>query len=71
MLGIFRSLPGGAGVIDPVDRKQLKEWPVPRGSTNDAENGELVRFELARGARVPACRPRASPSGSAIPKRSR
>ena len=31
-LGIFRALPGGAGVIDPVDRKQLKEWPVPRGN---------------------------------------
>ena len=52
MLGIFRSLPGGTGVIDPVDRKQLKEWPVPRGGTNDAESGELVRFELARGGRA-------------------
>jgi ribonuclease R len=52
MLGIFRSLPGGIGVIDPVDRKQLKEWPVTRGNTNDAENGELVRFELARGGRA-------------------
>ena len=45
-LGIFRALPGGGGVIDPVDRKQLKEWRVARGATNDAENGELVRFEL-------------------------
>ncbi len=52
MLGIFRALPGGAGVIDPVDRKQLKEWPVPRGNTNDAENGELVRFEFTRSSRV-------------------
>ncbi|MGV1013957.1 MAG: ribonuclease R [Methyloceanibacter sp.] len=51
LLGIFRALPGGAGVIDPVDRKQLKEWPVPRGNTGDAENGELVRFELARSGR--------------------
>ncbi len=50
-LGIFRSLAGGGGVIDPVDRKQLKEWRVPRGSTNDAETGELVRFELGGGAR--------------------
>ncbi len=62
MLGIFRSLPGGAGVIDPVDRKQLKEWPVPRGNTGEAKNGELVRFELAgskrfghSAARVTAC----------------
>ncbi len=51
-LGIFRSLPGGTGVIDPVDRKQLKEWPVARGGTNDAESGELVRFELTRGGRA-------------------
>jgi len=51
LLGIFRALPGGTGVIDPVDRKQLKEWPVTRGNTGDAENDELVRFELARGGR--------------------
>jgi ribonuclease R len=52
LLGIFRALPGGAGVIDPVDRKQLREWPVARGATNDAENGELVRFEIGRGSRM-------------------
>ncbi len=52
LLGIFRALSGGAGVIDPVDRKQLKEWPVPRGQTNEAENGELVRFELTRTSRM-------------------
>jgi ribonuclease R len=52
LLGIFRSIPGGAGVIDPIDRKQLKEWPVARGATHDAENGELVRFEIVRGSRM-------------------
>jgi ribonuclease R len=52
LLGIFRALPGGTGVIDPVERKQLREWPVARGATGDAENGELVRFEIARGSRV-------------------
>ena len=51
-LGIFRALSGGAGVVDPVDRKQLKEWPVPRGQANEAENGELVRFELTRSSRM-------------------
>ncbi|MFO7476752.1 MAG: ribonuclease R [Methyloceanibacter sp.] len=51
LLGVFRALPGNTGVIDPVDRKQLREWPVARGATSDAETGELVRFELARGAR--------------------
>jgi ribonuclease R len=52
LLGIFRALPGGSGVIDPVDRKQLKEWPVARGATGDAQNGELVRFEIARVSRM-------------------
>jgi ribonuclease R len=52
LLGIFRALSGGAGVIDPVDRKQLKEWPVARGNTSEAEHGELVRFELGRGGRA-------------------
>jgi ribonuclease R len=52
LLGIFRALSGGAGVIDPVDRKQLKEWPVARGQTNEAGNGELVRFELTRSSRM-------------------
>ncbi|MGZ8415408.1 MAG: ribonuclease R [Methyloceanibacter sp.] len=52
VLGIFRALPGGSGVIDPVDRKQLKEWPVPRGQTNEAESSELVRFELTRSSRM-------------------
>ena len=58
LLGIFRSLKDGRGVIDPIDKKQLKEWTVPRGSTGDAESGELVRFEIARAARygVPTAR---------------
>jgi ribonuclease R len=51
LLGIFRELAGGAGVIDPIDRKQLKEWRVARGATGDAANGELVRFELSGSAR--------------------
>jgi ribonuclease R len=51
LLGIFRALPGGGGVIDPIDRKQLKEWRVARGGTEDAENGELVRFEFAGASR--------------------
>jgi len=51
LLGVFRALPGGSGIIDPVDRKQLKEWPVARGSTGEAQDGELVRFELAGSSR--------------------
>ncbi len=58
LLGIFRALTDGRGVIDPVDKKQLKEWTVPQGSSDDAEDGELVRFEIARSARygVPTAR---------------
>jgi len=58
LLGIFRALKDGRGVIDPVDKKQLKEWTVPRGATDDAQDGELVRFEIARSARygVPTAR---------------
>jgi ribonuclease R len=58
LLGIFRALKDGRGIIDPVDKKQLKEWTVPRGAAGEAKDGELVRFEIARSARysVPAAR---------------
>ncbi|MEM7397723.1 MAG: ribonuclease R [Pseudomonadota bacterium] len=58
LLGIFRSLSDDRGVIDPIDKKQLKEWTVPKGATGEAEDGELVRFEIARSARygVPTAR---------------
>jgi ribonuclease R len=51
LIGIFRTIAGGGGLIEPVDRKQLKEWSVRAGDTADANNGELVRFELLRGGR--------------------
>ncbi len=48
LLGIFRTVPGGGGVIDPIDRKQLREWAVSRHDTNDAKDGDLVRFEIEK-----------------------
>jgi ribonuclease R len=48
LLGIFRSISGGGGVIDPIDRKQLREWTVPRHDANDAKDGDLVRFEIEK-----------------------
>lgn len=48
LLGIFRSISGGGGVIDPIDRKQLREWTVSRHDTNDAKDGDLVRFEIEK-----------------------
>jgi ribonuclease R len=47
-LGIFRARPKGGGVIDPVDRKELKEWPIAPGDEREARDGDLVRFDLAR-----------------------
>jgi ribonuclease R len=48
LLGIFRTRAKGGGVIDPVDRKELKEWPVAPGDDGKARDGDLVRFDLAR-----------------------
>jgi ribonuclease R len=47
-LGIFRVRPKDGGVIDPVDRKELKEWPIAPGDEGEAKDGDLVRFDLAR-----------------------
>lgn len=51
LLGVFRALEDGRGVIDPVDRKHLKEWSVREGDTGGARDGELVRFQLERAGR--------------------
>jgi ribonuclease R len=50
-LGIFRAHAKGGGVIDPVDRKELKEWRIAPGDEGDATDGDLVRFDLARAGR--------------------
>ncbi len=57
-LGIFRAHAKGGGVIDPVDRKELKEWRIDPGDEGKAKNGDLVRFDLARAGRfgVPKAR---------------
>src|SRR5690606_1735246 len=48
LLGHFRAANRGGGMIDPVDRKDLKEWPVRPGNEGDAGDGELVRFDILR-----------------------
>lgn len=45
MLGIFREGARG-GVIEPIDRKQMKDWPVDPHDTGDAKTGDLVRFTV-------------------------
>jgi ribonuclease R len=47
LVGIFRAKAGGGGLIDPVDRKELREWPIAPGEEGGAKSGDLVRFELS------------------------
>ena len=49
LLGIFRTVATGGGVIDPIDRKQLREWDVSRHDADDAKDGDLVRFAIEKG----------------------
>ena len=46
LLGIFRAHARGGGSIDPVDRRDLKVWPVRDGGEGDAKDGDLVRFDI-------------------------
>ncbi len=46
LLGVFRAHARGGGSIEPIDRRDLKTWPVRDGGTADAANGDLVRFEI-------------------------
>ena len=49
-LGIFRANTKlGTGTIEPVDKKELRSWPVDKGNNGDAKNGDLIRFDLIRG----------------------
>ncbi len=48
LLGIYRRLDGRRNVIEPVDRKALKEWPVNPSDEGGADHGDLVRFETVR-----------------------
>jgi ribonuclease R len=50
LLGIFRSKAGG-GIVDPIDRRELREWPVASADVGAAKEGDLVRFELAHAHR--------------------
>ncbi len=54
-LGIFRARKGG-GTIEPIDRRELKSWTVDADQAGGAIDGDLVRFDLARG------------SGSGVPR---
>ena len=51
LLGIFRTAKRGGGTIEPINRKELKSWPILPNDTGGAEDGDLVRFELVRSGR--------------------
>ena len=51
ILGVFRTGPEGGRIL-PVDKGADREWRVPAGETNGAEDGELVEAELVGPARL-------------------
>ena len=52
MLGIFRAYKKGGGIIAPINRKELRDWPVQAGDEGEARDGDLVRFDLPRSGRL-------------------
>ncbi len=52
-LGVFRGLPGGAGRLVPIDKKQLgRELSIAANATAGAVDGDLVAVEVARHGRL-------------------
>nr|WP_316045099.1 ribonuclease R [Bosea sp. BH3] len=52
VLGIFRALPDGSGRLVPIDKKaQGREALIPKGSTGEAQDGDLVSVSLRRESR--------------------
>ena len=49
-LGLLRKT-GRGFVVESIDKKDMKDWPVLDGDMDGAEDGELVRFEIARDLR--------------------
>ena len=50
-LGLLRKT-GRGFVVESIDKKDMKEWSVSDGDMDGAEEGELVRFEIARDMRL-------------------
>jgi ribonuclease R len=50
-LGIYREGRDG-GIIEPIDKKALREWRLPPGDKVDAADGDLVRFEVTKTGRA-------------------
>jgi ribonuclease R len=53
VLGVFRGLPGGAGRLVPIDKKQLgRELAIPADHAAGAVDGDLVAVEVSRSGRL-------------------
>ncbi|MEM7620372.1 MAG: ribonuclease R [Pseudomonadota bacterium] len=50
-LGIYRKIDGKGGLIDPIDKKNLRSWSVAKGDENQAQDGELVKVEVLKAGR--------------------
>ncbi len=48
MLGVFKALEDGSGIIEPIDKKQRNALMVPAASVGKAETGDLVSVELTQ-----------------------
>ena len=46
LIGIYRRHAKGGGRVLPVDRKELRDWPVVAGDDGGAADGDLVRFDM-------------------------
>ncbi len=51
LLGIFHRHVRGGGTIAPINRRNTRDWPVQAGDDGDAEDGDLVRFDITRRGR--------------------
>lgn len=60
ILGVYRVRQDGSGRIEPVDKKNRREWAVHASDSRDAVEGELVAVEplTSRRAHGPAAGPR-------------
>ncbi|MDX2265766.1 MAG: ribonuclease R [Hyphomicrobiales bacterium] len=56
-LGVYRAGRDG-GVIEPINKKAMKEWRVEPGDANGAQDGELVRFAVSKHPRYGAVKAR-------------
>ena len=50
-IGVFRTMKGGGGRIDPVERKQ-PEYAIPASDENGAKDGDLVEVEPGERSRI-------------------